>query len=785
MINKNQVERLELSVINTLQEINLATVSEVQESLGGNETVETIRIVMSKMYEEGKLHREKIGRSYYFEPKPKRKNKYLTDLTLKLASNLISIAFDDEQKENAFEKILDLSKIESSIAKKSYKRKERFIVIIGAGASFNANNNIPLGEKGAEKLLEQQNEEIKKLIEREIIKLSQVYRLNKDDFETKLLAISKFSNDLYDQLKEIYNYRFYPSQFYELLAHLLKNRFVDAIINFNFDELLDQAIEDEINQGLYIKIISDGDVPNSFNDIMIDNRLKIPLYIKPHGTVSHKTSLKFTREDYFNLSSDINGFIGELLSGRLNDEKIPINLLVFGFNMESFEFNELIKKNIPISSKIYIFNKNNPIKDSLLEADLKKKHIVPIHIPRNDNIYSTDKILNTLFSRINNIFRSEYKPRSVLRHVLISKLFSDKEIKKGINLEGRISYFKDRTYVELILLVSKCFGLISLKQITNDRVGIYYNLYKTELEKKNERNDKMPKQPVEPIFKFCENIGLVQYGYSREFYTLSKNHKENFLKLTISSESFFDNYVNNNNLLDRIKNKKYISDSLFMKLHDDKINDLFKRTLKELFKAEDSEICPVYNHIYDNIFSNPEILNTKLSLDYQTKRQINGEGLENWDILLSIAETGEWIIKKSVSELKDKKIAMIIADNTHEKKLRKKNNNIIIAQLNWWLHNQHMSIYLRKRDTSQIITNFNNFEDWEKHFKVIKVIYFSRRSRESLINPIILNNDKDFDLVLRTFFAYLAKTKHYGSIDHVRNKDIKEVANKLFIDLKI
>ena len=40
--------------------------------------------------------------------------------------------------------------------------------------------------------------------------------------------------------------RYYPGLAYEILAHLMKHGFIDAIINFNFDEVLDQAIEDEL-----------------------------------------------------------------------------------------------------------------------------------------------------------------------------------------------------------------------------------------------------------------------------------------------------------------------------------------------------------------------------------------------------------------------------------------------------------------------------------------------------------------------------------------------------------
>ena len=106
-------------------------------------------------------------------------------------------------------------------------------------------------------------------------------------FETRLSVLSHFVpvSEIRTKISELFNQRTYPSVFYEILAHIFKNRFVDAVINFNFDESFDQAVLEEISTGELKKIVSDGDcVP--YVDLVEEHNLKLPLYIKPHGTFS-------------------------------------------------------------------------------------------------------------------------------------------------------------------------------------------------------------------------------------------------------------------------------------------------------------------------------------------------------------------------------------------------------------------------------------------------------------------------------------------------------------------
>ena len=100
----------------------------------------------------------------------------------------------------------------------------RVVVIVGAGASIAAAKHLRSEYRGVRS----------DLIDSEIENLSLQHNIDEDDFETTLLALSKFDRPyVLGKLRAIFDRRYDLWLGYELLAHCLKHRFVDAIINFN------------------------------------------------------------------------------------------------------------------------------------------------------------------------------------------------------------------------------------------------------------------------------------------------------------------------------------------------------------------------------------------------------------------------------------------------------------------------------------------------------------------------------------------------------------------------
>jgi len=203
------------------------------------------------------------------------------------------------------------------------------IVVVGAGAS-NAACGLPTGNEAAQRLRDEISGSAlfggATLVNDEIDKLTLQFNLDEPDFETILLALSRFNTPyLLQRLRSIFGRRHHPWFGYEMLAHCLKHRFIDAIINFHFDELLDQAITDELDDGAYNKIILDGDCPATpdewFNNAK--GKFRLPLYIKPHGSASEPSSLRFTRDSYTALPNGFNVILRTLFAADR-----PVQILV-------------------------------------------------------------------------------------------------------------------------------------------------------------------------------------------------------------------------------------------------------------------------------------------------------------------------------------------------------------------------------------------------------------------------------------------------------------------------
>ncbi len=96
-----------------------------------------------------------------------------------------------------------------------------------------------------------------------------------------------------------------PPLCYCLLAHLMKYDFVHSIISLNFDELLEQALDDSLGIDGY-KIVSSRSAFGRIRDLELYDETKV-LY-KPHGTISHPMTLRATWEKV----------------NRLDDEKIEV-----------------------------------------------------------------------------------------------------------------------------------------------------------------------------------------------------------------------------------------------------------------------------------------------------------------------------------------------------------------------------------------------------------------------------------------------------------------------------
>lgn len=709
-------------------------------------------------------------------PKTKRKNK--TEIRAELAELL---RINHLQKSG-----VNLKKVFNG--RYAGKDEYRIVVLVGAAASYEAGmESSKRAVVALKKLLKCDEEQFK----HDIDKLTTVYRLNEGDFETNLLALSyQKGYRLRDELKELFNCKYFPLQSYEILAHFLKHRFVDAIINFNFDELLDQSIMDEFATGYYHKIITEGDCPEELLTLKGDAQIDVPVYIKPHGTASHPSTMRFTREDYFVVPEDIKTALTNILT------KKKTILISVGFGMQSLELNSIIR-NQKVITKTFYLNTGYPRwerKKKDREIDHQKELL--IKIKRGD-----EKGISSELSRLWRVIDGAYKigdsrnlsPRGIERHIAIAstmpKLLSQNfytngklkpfckvdeipcqhrkgcdrvddceqsEICKHLVIsrhhkrekgQYKANYFRGRAVLELIISIAKAKGLVIMSNLKGDRCGQYLEKYHEQLDLDRDTDTvfetgEFPYHGKCTLPQITEYLGFKTVEYGGEIYIHKDiggiedgEHKHNQI---LQKHQFMS-------WLDSLKPLFCEKNEIFDKRLSIKNFEMFRKHLIKIYEGEEVELTYRRNSPHEKIFQDPLPIRTYTALKWHTHSILEAD----WDQLYVVAETGEWVMNDSISSIIKDKLALgksmyiLVADETKARITNFPGKNIlnhkrtIKKSLPWWIHNKHMTIC---------------FKNNGKH----QAIYFNRRMKTNYIEAVKLEG-KDCETVLDIFYAYWAK----------------------------
>lgn len=621
--------------------------------------------------------------------------------------------------------------------------RRRIVVVVGAGASMAA------GLPGTSDVKAAIKESISpELLQRELLRLNLEYRLDPDEFETVLLAASRFNREgVLKKLQDAFGERFRPSLCYELLAHMLKHRFVDAIINFNFDELLDQSIEDEIGKLNYLHVVSDGDCPADIEREMLDGRrFRRPVYVKPHGTVSYKSTMRFTRGDYLRLPTDIHNLLGKLLSEK------PVTLIVIGFKMQSFEFSQIVKDSI-VKQECAIFNFDlNEKPDPSPGEKIMNLYDAGGHIPVSDAGGNTlDKRMLELWAQVETKFTASFKPRNVARHELVCSLnrtYTESTHSPHSSSWKQAEYLHDRAVIELALSTAKAKGFVNTRVLLNGRPGEYFQLWRTR--------PGIDHSSPRTLYDMCQSLHLYQCSYSREALRLQcadATSAPSPQPQVLKCEEFRD--LGMPVLAAAVRESMKGS-----RQFDCERGDLLCLALQEMFDNDEVEVVNARRAILHEMCAEPESIDTLTALKACTADAL---AHPEWDTLLCIAETGEWLLKENVlsrlTERKPFRLALIVADDTQSDAVNEKLETVepVIRRLDWWLHNQHMTLFVQGSYVQQ-------------------AIFFERRLRNPRIAPLVVKGD-DAQELLKVFFAYWLKADRSGPISA---QDVENAQREFF-----
>jgi hypothetical protein len=733
----------------------------------------------------------------------------IEDLAKKLAVNYVDSSLDSF---NVNENLNELINIYFNVDNIADIQKSRNVFILGAGASINGFPKIFKNGDSAVDYIEKElkfdklkknNPEIE-LKEKEITrKLLQGKKEKKASFETRLTILSHFYSitKIREEISKLFGYRTFPSHFHEILAHLFKNRFIDAIINFNFDETFDQALEEEIADGQLKKIISDGDcVP--YSKLVNKNIIKIPLYIKPHGTFSEKSSLRFTKEQYIDIPSDIEKLMEDLFTGNFNESTKcydfnELNLIICGFEMESIEFNDLISRVLnkyiergnkqklnmyflQYDEESFYLKGNNQENDTNYEKlNTPEERLKKIFKSPNFNFFKIERkeyleensdsqipfldkfIIDLKDKCFYNFVNGPFSPRDTKRHDLLISLLDERieseKVKEKPRYFNSPRYYLSRLIFEILIVVCKNNGIIQLEESlkNTNRIGIYYDyLMQFEMNEKTHLIDIILSQmglKPRPI-SFGRGIYYIKID-------MSKKEKKNAFN---NCYSFVVDKVADNKILigQDVININAIITELFRKIKSTKNDEYFMN----LGDSINSNLYPNFSNINDHIFKGMKkenILCTDLAI-YHAK--INS--LNKADTILLISDKG--VIIKEFNEFIEKqkiKKYTVLSENHNIEKIDETEFSKI-RQLPFYDHSRHLLLFLK--DIGE-----------ENCPELISGIYFYKKGFSNNINAIYTEEKHNLEILYKTFLTYWMKAEYYacfGSLPYIKNADdIKKI----------
>lgn len=759
--------------------------------------------------------------------------KALTTLVKRLTDNYFDVSFDygkpDIDLEEEYRRVFPSASRDFQV-----DRRCRNIIVVGAGASFAAFGGVRfplakdaikrlkkyLGVRGLMDALHYSDagatpSEDRLSEEEERVRLLTGVTSPRDDFESQLAIYSKFftPRQVRAAIQRIYLQRYYPHLVFETIAHLLKHRFVDAVISYNFDELLDQAIEEELGGSEYRVVISDGDTAD-LSHFVVDEQLKVPLYIKPHGTASHKSSLRFTKDDYVGMPRDLQAFTRKILHGDTREdpnaqrERFHVNLICIGFAFSSIELLHSLRKHPGLS--VFHVNVYSAMDNIKQQVDIHLKDVKADHFylailppekaevePPAELVWpSMEGLFRTIFERIEGRFDKLYRPRPLDRHHFIHTLlfrprrpsdpFNGSESEDaarnwpyGAGIRVPVEdkhYHYARLCVEIAIALAKGNGRIDLTGAMLDRVGTYYKHWRA-----CETGEGRPLRDVcTNTFRLAE-----RYGFSRSIYALRPSDL-----LAAEGRTFADRATNF--ILDRLMAALGAIDDALLKdqlasFKAGQRREEVQGYLRALLSSDANDVAPTFDlcslvlvteprHTVARIDPRRNVLHTSLSMTSRFQEMVRAD---HWHLLLAISEQGK-VLDKLVDALDAsggssaesragpeflrirRRASVIVADDPEndemEMRLRKHEGLLLpnaAYRLPFWAHDNHMVIALRME--------FDPSRQSSIRWTPLRAIAYTKMGLSPKVNPIIVEQTEDLMRLLTMYFGYVMKAELYWS----------------------
>ena len=518
-----------------------------------------------------------------------------------------------------------------------------------------------------------------------------------------------------------------PLLCYELISHFLKHGFFDHIISFNFDNLLDSSLEDELGINGFNKILGDSNTP------IISN---LPIYAKLHGSIDSLESLKFTKKDYVSISKNLENLIlDKMFNLYTKDSNQNVILIFVGFSCRDLQFQNLLRKVIKNIYQIYWIDTELPIqniKDDYIKATLmEKSYFLDLKVYLARSIQTKD-LLDHIFIDIwgkveeivekyreiedkDHLFLNDITLHNISRHLLLDYIFNR-------STKIRVYNAMTRSIFELQLHALKTKGQFSsfhLAWLTrvnkySDKLENKLKIIK-ELEKKKQISVKPKAKGYEDYLVNTFNLRNIKVDFEGadcpKYFIMSKKPVPKSKCTNILLEKILKSNEVEIGLETDPRNKWLFkkSEQIYSMI------ELHKKTLQLIDYQECITlklICETGQYLWGEPFL----------------KHLNGSNIKKIEVIIVNSDGVAPLYKKYAKD-----------DAKNKLKNEFKEFNIKIYELSWWRHNRHITISI---DTQN---------------KPIEAIYFRRRLKSPIIHPVLLRDILDLKTAMKIFNNYKKK----------------------------
>jgi hypothetical protein len=596
----------------------------------------------------------------------------------------------------------------------------RTVAVVGAGASL----PILAAAKDLADELEQELGGRDSVARGEfLLKMEDLYKIPQDSFEARLMALCRTPEDeqaVRDAIAERYRFRHPTVLGYDLVAHLMHHRFLDTVISFNFDELLDQSIEDELGPNEFTQVVSERDFDPG-------DGVEGPLYVKLHGTASEPHSLRFSEERYF----DIPKSIEKLVEQRFDvDHLIILNL---GYSMKNVDFQYLLRK----PKEVEIFNLDPEFVTGEVVNEIEKlrrpererrrrpversqSYDAPIiyELGEGHQVDGGGGFLGSLLSEVvqtleltcDSNMAGPTHWRSIQRHLTLVTLLKEYDTS---DKRHQAAYLRRRAILEIAFAAAKGRGVVSIASMVDDRCGRYYDLY--------------AQKAAEPEGwpTICQAGGLQENKSAPDTYEV--------IPQLLAGGGEEDGDIHSLRLADPGKLADHTVRSLDIGRWGSKERKeaiaLLAETLSILQKDTEIEIHSCDDRVCSKIFAEPGILKSLTALRGWTRELLQSP---RYNEVWAVAETGEWLAEEDIDLILRSKCEKVKLLRAFEGSVPVEDDLFEIRKVPWGRHNRHMTILCENGEPRS-------------------AIYFARRLRAATVTPVHLSHPTDMERMVNAF----------------------------------